>query len=123
MRIPMKALNEQNSPQKKAGWIGTAEGQFRIAAIAEAWSWAGLLAGMFFKYVWIFNPIGVQIMGPIHGVLFVIYLVTVIRIAKEQKWSALVTLVAFAAAVPPFATWIFEKWVLNRRMRGASTIS
>ncbi len=112
-----------NRPQEKVGWIATSGGQFRLCAIAEAWSWAGLLAGMFFKYVAILNPIGVQIMGPIHGVLFVIYIVAALRVANEQKWSSLVTLVALFAAIPPFATWLFERWVLKRGMLGATAIS
>ncbi len=117
----MEKLKEPNPPQQKAGWIATTGGQFRLAAIVEAWSWVGLLVGMFLKYVVILNPIGVQIMGPIHGVLFVIYLVTALRVAKEQKWSVLVTTIALAVAGPPFATWIFERWALKRGMLGATT--
>ena len=119
----METLNEPNPQQQKTGWIGTSGGQFRLAAIAEAWSWAGLLAGMLLKYVVILNPIGVQVMGPIHGVLFVIYIVAALRVAYEQKWSGFVTLVALVVAVPPFATWIFERWALKRGMLGGVTIS
>ena len=119
----MEKLKEPNPPQQKAGWIATPGGQFRLAAIAEAWSWAGLLAGMVLKYVVILNPIGVQVLGPIHGVLFVIYIVAALRVAYEQKWSGFVTLVALAVAVPPFATWIFERWALKRGMLGGETIS
>ena len=43
---------------------------FRLAAIAEACSWAGLLVGMFFKYVVVGDDIGVKIFGPVHGALF-----------------------------------------------------
>ena len=44
---------------------------FRIVAVAEALSWAGLLAGMFVKYVLGTSEVGVQIFGPIHGGVFV----------------------------------------------------
>ena len=47
--------------------------QFRIAALLEALSWAGLLVGMYCKYGAMNNPIGVKVMGPVHGVLFVMY--------------------------------------------------
>lgn len=40
---------------------------FRAIAAVEAVTWAGLLVGMFFKYVVVHNEIGVQIFGPIHG--------------------------------------------------------
>ena len=119
----MKVLNEPNPPQQKVSWIATSGGQFRLAAIAEACSWAGLLGGMLLKYGVILNPIGVQVMGPIHGLLFVIYIVASLRVAYKQEWSGFVTLVALAVAVPPFATWLFERWALKRGMLGGGTIS
>ena len=44
--------------------------QFRIAALLEALSWAGLLVGMYCKYGAMNNPIGVQVMGPVHGATY-----------------------------------------------------
>lgn len=98
----------------------SAGGRFRLAAIAEAWSWAGLLAGMCFKYLVVRDPIGVQIMGPIHGVLFIIYLITAIQAAKEYRWSSKLRTLALIAAIPPFTTWPFERWALKQGMLGAS---
>lgn len=96
----------------------TTGGRFRLAAIAEAWSWAGLLAGMCFKYLVVHDPIGVQIMGPIHGALFIVYVVTAIHAAREHRWSAGTIAVAMVAAIPPFLTWPFECWVHKRGMLG-----
>lgn len=98
----------------------TPSGQFRFAAIAEAFSWIGLLIGMYCKYSAIANPIGVQIMGPVHGGLFVVYLVAAFRVAAACKWSTTVTVVAIAAAVPPLATWPFERWALKRGLLGST---
>lgn len=56
---------------------------FRAVAIAEACSWTGLLIGMFFKYVVVFDDIGVKIFGPIHGALFVAYLVVTLVAARR----------------------------------------
>ena len=55
--------------------LGTPAGRFRVVAIAEAISWAALLIGMFFKYVVVENEVGVQIFGPIHGAIFVLYVI------------------------------------------------
>ncbi|MSR69049.1 MAG: DUF3817 domain-containing protein [Phycisphaerales bacterium] len=96
----------------------TTGGRFRLAAIAEAWSWAGLLAGMCFKYLVVHDAIGVQIMGPIHGALFIVYLVATSHAAKEYRWSTSTTAVALIAAIPPFTTWPFERWALTRGMLG-----
>ncbi|BCJ62975.1 DUF3817 domain-containing protein [Micromonospora endophytica] len=89
---------------------------FVVAAIAEAISWAGLLAGMAVKYGPPGNELGVQIFGPIHGALFVAYGVLVLAVARVHRWSLLATAVALACAVPPFATIVFERWARRRGM-------
>ena len=83
---------------------------FRVIAIAEAISWAGLLIGMLFKYVLSDNEIGVQVFGPIHGVIFVAYVVATLVAARSCGWSKPVTLVGLVASIPPFATYVFEVW-------------
>ena len=46
---------------------------FRVAAVAEALSWAGLLVGMFLKYVvHSSHEGGVPVLGMVHGVIFVL---------------------------------------------------
>jgi integral membrane protein len=83
---------------------------FRWVAIAEAVSWTGLLIGMLFKYVLSDNEIGVKIFGPIHGGIFVLYVLTVLVVRGPLRWSWPVTLAALAASVPPLFTWFFEIW-------------
>ncbi|MFF0339743.1 DUF3817 domain-containing protein [Kribbella sp. NPDC004875] len=90
---------------------------FRAVAIAEAVSWTGLLIGMLFKYVLSDNEIGVQIFGPIHGGIFVAYVITVLAVRGPLRWSWPVTLAALAASVPPLFTWFFEIWVQGRERR------
>jgi integral membrane protein len=82
---------------------------FRAVAIAEACSWAGLLIGMFFKYVVVRNDIGVTVFGPIHGVLFIIYVIVTLVVARDFRWSVGTTVVALVASIPPLATLWFER--------------
>lgn len=88
---------------------------FRVVAVAEACSWLGLLVGMFFKYVTVLNPIGVKIFGPIHGALFVAYLVSLAWVARRERWGFWRLVFGAAAAVPPFTSVVFERWVAARR--------
>ncbi|MFI5711232.1 DUF3817 domain-containing protein [Kribbella sp. NPDC051620] len=83
---------------------------FRAVAIAEAISWTGLLIGMLFKYVLSDNEIGVKIFGPVHGTIFIAYVITVLAVRKPLRWSVPVTLAALAASIPPLFTWFFELW-------------
>ncbi|MDZ4753843.1 MAG: DUF3817 domain-containing protein [Phycisphaerae bacterium] len=100
-------------PPTFASRLTTPLGRFQLAAIAEAWSWAGLLVGMVFKYLVVQNPIGVQIMGPIHGALFIAYLIAALQAASMLRWSRATTALALIAAVPPFCTVVFERWALR----------
>jgi len=83
---------------------------FRIVAFAEAASWFGLLVGMFFKYVVDVGEQGVQVFGPIHGTVFVAYVVVTLLTWWRLRWSFPVAALALAASVPPFCTVLFEQW-------------
>ena len=84
---------------------------FSVIAAVEAFTWAGLLIGMYFKYVPETTELGVKIFGPLHGGVFVLYGLVAILTAVRLKWSFFWTTVfALAAAVPPFATVVFEVW-------------
>jgi integral membrane protein len=82
---------------------------FRAVAIAEACSWMGLLIGMFFKYVAVGDPIGVQVFGPIHGGLFVAYCAVAVWAARVLGWGRWTTALALACSIPPLATLWFER--------------
>jgi integral membrane protein len=86
---------------------------FRALAIAEACSWAGLLIGMFVKYVVVHDEIGVQVFGPIHGALFVAYVVAAAVAARALRWSWGTLLLALGASIPPLFTLWFERWALR----------
>ncbi|MBP2330522.1 integral membrane protein [Kibdelosporangium banguiense] len=90
--------------------LSTPIGRFRLLALAEAVSWAGLLIGMFFKYVVVRNEIGVQIFGPIHGAIFVGYVVVTLALRNRQRWDNRITFFALLASIPPFGTVVFERW-------------
>ena len=87
---------------------------FRILAIAEAFSWAALLVGMYFKWIAGTTEIGVQVAGPIHGALFVGYGVAALALWRLQRWPFVVALSAGLSAVFPFATLWFERWAGKR---------
>jgi integral membrane protein len=87
----------------------TAATAFRAVAIAEGLSWIGLLAGMFVKYVPETSELGVQIFGPIHGGIFVAYVVVALAASRALRWSRGTTLLALVASIPPLATIWFER--------------
>lgn len=90
-----------NDPSRVRLW-------FRVVALAEAFSWLGLLIGMYFKYVPETTEAGVKIFGPIHGGIFIAYLLVSLLARRAFGWSLRTTAVALVSGVPPFATAAFE---------------
>ena len=91
----------------------------RACAIAEACSWVGLLIGMFFKYVVVFDDVGVKVFGPIHGVLFLAYVVVAVVAYRALRWDVRTLVLALIASVPPLATLWFERWAERTGRLGA----
>jgi integral membrane protein len=87
---------------------------FRLLAVAEAFSWAALLVGMYFKWIAGTTELGVEIAGPVHGALFIGYSVAALVLWRLQRWPFVVALFAGLSAVFPFATVLFERWALRR---------
>ena len=87
---------------------------FSVVAIAEAFSWAGLLVGMYLKHVADATELGVRIFGSLHGALFVTYVALTLALVRA-RWSLRWTgVLALLAGVIPFATLLFERGARRR---------
>lgn len=87
---------------------------FRSVAVAEAGTWALLLAGMYLKYVAQTTDVLVSIGGALHGFVFLLYLVSTSFVWVNQRWSVSTGLVGLVAGVVPFATVLFDWWLERR---------
>lgn len=83
---------------------------FRVAAVAEAVTWLGLFVSMAVKYVGNGSTRGVELFGPIHGVVALAYLAVALLAARRLRWSPRTRSLALAASVAPGATLYFELW-------------
>lgn len=83
---------------------------FKVVAVAEALSWAGLLVGMYFKHVAGTTERGVEVFGALHGGIFIAYVALVLLVGRSLRWSPVTVLAGLASSVPPFATLLFEVW-------------
>lgn len=88
--------------------------RFKVVAIAEAVSWAALLVGMYLKRVAETTDVGVQIAGPIHGVIFIAFVVMCVIAKRAFAWDTRTFVLALVSAVPPFTTVVFERWAERR---------
>lgn len=81
---------------------------FRWVAIAEAVSYVLLIIGMIGKYRFD-QEIGVTVMGPIHGALFLVYGVMVFVVWPHVKWNIGQVLLAILLSVIPLGTIYVER--------------
>jgi len=84
--------------------------KFRIVALVEAVSYLVLLSAVFVKRV-LHGGDAVRVLGPIHGIAFLVYFVLVLMVREEQGWTGGQTLVVLIASALPFGGF-----VVNRRM-------
>jgi len=54
------------------------------------------------------------VVGMIHGVLFIIYIMLVLVVAFRRKWSLSKTLLAGIASVIPFGTFIADAKIFKK---------
>ncbi len=91
----------------------------RYIALIEATSFLALLGATYLKYQ-DHSPGGVQILGPIHGVLFLAYVVIALSVRPQAGWSTRTTLGVLLGAVLPFGGYVVDRWLVrNARPRAA----
>lgn len=90
--------------------VSTIIHHFRLTALAEAISYLLLLfIAMPLKYVWSM-PLAVKITGSIHGLLFVIFCITLARAWQAAKWPLSRVVMLFVASLLPFVPfWLDQK--------------
>ena len=86
---------------------------FRITALAEATTFLALLVATYVKYAED-QPAGVQILGPVHGLLFIAYVVLALNLATREGWSLRTTALVLAGAVVPFGGYVVDRWLVRR---------
>lgn len=84
----------------------------RWIALAEATSFIALLIAAVIKRTGD-NEIGVQILGPIHGLLFIAYVVNVFAIRADLGWDGKTTFWILVGAVVPFGGYVVDWWMLR----------
>jgi integral membrane protein len=87
---------------------------FRYVALLEATSFLALLVATVVKHS-DGGETGVQILGPIHGLLFLAYVLLVFAIRGEERWSVKVTCWILLGAVLPFGGYVVDWWLLRER--------
>lgn len=90
--------------------------QLSLLAVLEGISYLALGLTMYFKYVHDM-PKPNYIVGMAHGVLFIMYCLYVMLVARNLKWSPLSTFLALGASLLPIATFIVDYKMLKPALK------
>jgi integral membrane protein len=88
----------------------------RYIALAEATSFIALLIASFVKRTG-GGELGVQVLGPIHGLLFIAYVVIALNVRSQLGWSGKATFWVLVGAVIPFGGYVVDWWLLRDQRR------
>jgi integral membrane protein len=85
---------------------------FRYVAIAEATSFLALLVASVLKRT-ADAPIGVTVLGPVHGLLFIAYVLLALSLRPDMGWTTKTTLLVLLGAVVPFGGYVVDRWIMS----------
>lgn len=85
---------------------------FRTFAIAEIFTWGGLIAALILRALDVTNI--VPIAGGIHGFVFLSYATSTVFVWVNQKWPSRIGVTGVLLAIVPFATLPFDFYVDRR---------
>ncbi len=92
--------------------------QLRIIAFLEGLSFVILLfIGLPMKYL-AGIPVIVRIVGSVHGVVFLVFVFALLRVAIGRRWSWGRAALGFVASLVPFGTFAFD-FLLRRELADA----
>jgi len=102
-------------------WYKTAIGRFRTIAITEGISFLVLLfIAMPLKY-FAGIPEAVTVVGWLHGLLFVLYMIAGLDVRKVHNWNGKKVFIAVMAAFLPFGPFLLDNYLIKPEMNRSRT--
>jgi integral membrane protein len=93
--------------------LATPLSRLRFVGILEGVSYLLLLGvAMPLKY-FMGEPLAVRVVGMAHGVLFMLYLLALVPVALDHKWSLKTVALGVLASIRPAGPFVFDHMVLR----------
>jgi integral membrane protein len=103
--------DEENPAQATAsGGVRGALGRYRVMAYIVGVGLLALCASMVLKYAYDEDQY-VAIVGPVHGFLYIVYLLAVVDLGLKARWSPTRTVLVMLAGVVPLLSFYAERRV------------
>jgi integral membrane protein len=114
--VPAEQLDVTPAASRLAGALL----RFRVLAYVVGVMLLALVVAMGFKYL-ADEPRGVEIIGPIHGFVYALYLAFALDLAIRARWSIRGTLFVLIAGTIPFLSFVAERTV-SRKVRAGQSL-
>lgn len=88
---------------------------YGVMAVAEMVTWTGLIIAMIARYGFGYEGGLFFVAGLSHGIIFIAYCVTAVMVGVNLRWGFGTTLLAVVAAIPPWTTLPFDRWLVRRK--------
>ncbi|HEY0639530.1 MAG TPA: DUF3817 domain-containing protein [Pseudonocardiaceae bacterium] len=111
------ATDVTEAPAGNTRKVAGALRRFQVSAYVVGVCLLLLVIGMGFKYLGD-NPRMVEIVGPVHGFIYAVYLAIALDLALRAKWSVRGTLLVLLAGTVPFVSFYAERAVTARVREG-----
>lgn len=97
--------------------FSSALGRFRIISAIEGLSYLLLVfIAMPIKYIGE-NPYPVKILGMIHGVLFIIFMISLFEAKIKEKWNTGLMFQLFVLSLIPFGALLIERKIKPKKSK------
>jgi integral membrane protein len=93
--------------------------RLRFVSLAEATTFLLLLFASVVKHTG-GSELGVQVLGPIHGLLFIAYVVFTLEVRRLLAWNVKTTVALLVASVIPFAPYATERWLADQQRQAVT---
>ena len=96
--------------------LKTSVGRLRLSGMIEGLSFLVLtMAAMPMKYIY-GDPSWVKVVGQAHGLLWIIFVFTLIDAKSEKGWTIKQALVPFIASMLPFGPFLIDRKIKEDRL-------
>jgi integral membrane protein len=112
-------VTDEENPAQAVGDAGVkgALARFRVMAYIVGVGLLALCFAMIMNYA-ADEPQYSAVIGPVHGFLYIVYLVTIADLALKARWSLKGTILVMLSGVVPVGSFFAERAVTRRVRRG-----
>ena len=112
-------VTDEENPAQAAGEAGVrgALARYRVLAYIVGVGLLALCFAMVMNYAFD-EPRYSAIVGPVHGFLYIVYLVLIVDLALKARWSLKGTILVMLSGVVPIGSFFAERAVTRRVKKG-----